>query len=193
MKSLIALFAFIFVLNSCHQQKKTTGKNNSPEENYETPPNFKTGLGIMNKAPELCFKNTSDTVICLSQLRGYYVLIDFWASWCGPCRQENPNLVKTYNNYHNKPLPKSKGFKIFSVSLDLSKSAWIAAIEKDNLWWPEHIADLKGWYAEPAQLYNVNSIPTNWLIDPRGIIVATNLRGTELSTQLEKIANQNNH
>jgi peroxiredoxin len=118
--------------------------------------------------------------IKLSDYKGKYVLVDFWASWCGPCRKENPNFVNVYNKF------KDKGFNILGVSLDKSKDSWIKAIEKDQLTW-KHISDLKFWDSEPAQLYCVRSIPSNVLIDPSGKIIARNLLGEELNKKLEEI------
>lgn len=155
-------------------------------EKWDPPANITEGLNIMNKAPELALKNPNDSVIALSSLRGYYVLIDFWASWCGPCRFENPNVVKAYKTYGSKKFTEGKGFKVFSVSLDQFKPQWTAAIKKDSLSWPYHVSDLKGWYSEAASKYSVNSIPTNWLISPRGVILASGLRGPELEKTLEK-------
>lgn len=103
------------------------------------------------RAPELEYKDTKDSLIKLSSLRGYYVLIDFWASWCGPCRMENPNVVSAYKKYSNANYNYGKGFKIFNVSLDQNKEAWKKAIEKDGLNWPYYVSDLKGWSAEPAK------------------------------------------
>jgi peroxiredoxin len=120
--------------------------------------------------------------IKLSDFRGKYVLIDFWASWCGPCRQENPNIVKAYAQFKNK------NFEILGVSLDNpnAKTAWLNAIEKDKLTWPQ-VSDLQGWKNQVALLYGVESIPQNYLIDPKGVIIAKNLRGEELIRSLSNL------
>ncbi len=165
-----------------------TGKAISKVEPIPPPPaNVVEGLEIGNVAPDIIQNNTKDSAIKLSSLRGNIVLIDFWASWCGPCRMENPSVVKAYNNYSIKKFKAARGFKIYNVSLDQSKAAWEAAIKKDNLTWPYHVSDLKGWYAAPAQTYGVQSIPQNFLIDANGIIIAKNLRGASLDMELEKL------
>ncbi len=132
-------------------------------------------------APELSYKDTDGEVINLSSLRGKYVLIDFWASWCGPCRRENPSVVKLYNKY------KDKGFDIYSVSLDQQKERWVQAIEQDGLVWENHVSDLKGWSSAAAAQYGVRSIPFTVLIDKEGNIIETNLRGAALETKLEEL------
>jgi thiol-disulfide isomerase/thioredoxin len=140
---------------------------------------YSTSIG--STAPDLEFPNPEGKIIKLSDLRGKYVLIDFWASWCGPCRKENPNVVAIYHKY------KDKGFDIFSVSLDRDKAGWVGAIEKDKLVWTNHVSDLKSWSSEAAKIYGVRSIPATFLIDKEGKILAKDLRGNALEDMLKKI------
>ncbi len=123
--------------------------------------------------------DTSGTSVSLSSLRGNYVLVDFWASWCGPCRQENPNLVAAFNKY------KDKKFTVLGVSLDKTKQAWVDAIYMDGLTWT-HISDLKGWQNAVAQQFQIFSIPQNFLLDPEGKVIGKNLRGAALERKLAK-------
>ena len=144
-------------------------------------------LNVGDKAPELAFNSPDGKILKLSSLKGKVVLIDFWASWCGPCRQENPNVVKTYNQYKDRVFKNGKGFEIFSVSLDQNKDAWVNAIKKDGLVWPYHVSDLQFWRSEGARIYNVSSIPATFLIDGDGVIIAKGLRGDALSKTLSSL------
>ena len=131
-------------------------------------------------APEINLATPAGPNLALSSFRGKYVLIDFWASWCGPCRKENPNVVKTYATY------KDKGFEIFGVSLDQNREAWLKAIEADKLVW-KHVSDLQYWNSAGAQAYQVNSIPQTFLVNPEGRIIAKGLRGAALDNYLAKL------
>mgnify|MGYP003666779316 CR=1 FL=1 len=132
-------------------------------------------------APQISMKNPDGKIINLSDLKGKFVLIDFWASWCGPCRKENPNVVRMYNEY------KDKDFTVFSVSLDDNPQAWKAAIVKDGLVWPNHVSDLLKWDTPLLSLYGFNSIPHTVLIDKTGKVIAKNLRGASLEQKLKEI------
>ena len=142
---------------------------------------MESSTAIGATAPELSFKNPEGKVLKLSELRGKVVLVDFWASWCRPCRMENPNVVAAYKKF------KDKGFAIYSVSLDQNADSWKAAIGQDGLAWPNHVSDLKGWQSEPAHLYGVQSIPAQFLLDKDGKIVAKNLRGEQLEQKLAEL------
>jgi thiol-disulfide isomerase/thioredoxin len=154
----------------------------------QQPSGAVVGTNVGNIAPDLKLNNPAGTQLDLYSNRGYYVLVDFWASWCGPCRGENPNVVATYNKFHEAKFKGAKGFKIFSVSLDQNASAWTGAIKSDGLVWPDHVSDLKGWSSAAARLYGVNSIPTNFLIDPKGVIIAEGLRGAALGDKLNELS-----
>ncbi|MEJ6584128.1 MAG: TlpA disulfide reductase family protein [Crocinitomicaceae bacterium] len=142
------------------------------------------GLKKGDKAPEIELTGTNGKTIKLSKLKGKMVLIDFWASWCGPCRKENPNVVEVYNKYNKTKFKNGKGFEVFSVSLDRSEDPWIAAIEKDGLIWKYHAWDKE---SVTSKAYNVSSIPTAYLINGDGEIVAfgQELRGLGLHLALD--------
>ncbi len=145
----------------------------------ETSPATATSVGAI--APDLAFPDPDGNIRKLSDLRGKIVLLDFWASWCRPCRGENPHVVAMYQKYHDK------GFEVFSVSLDRDKESWKRAIAADGLVWPNHVSDLKYWSSEAARTYGVSSIPSTFLLDQDGRIIAKNLRGESLTKALQQL------
>ena len=157
---------------------------NSYFKSFEKKVNKIKSVSIGSVAPEVILSDTTGKDIALSSLRGKYVLLDFWAGWCGPCRMENPNILKNYLKY------KDKGFEVYQVSLDRSRSDWVNAIKKDNLIW-YNVSDLKYFQSEAATIYNIDRIPKAFLLDPNGVIIAkdTELRGNRLGEKLNEIFN----
>ncbi|MBL7702293.1 MAG: TlpA family protein disulfide reductase [Ferruginibacter sp.] len=153
-------------------------KTPAPQPQTQVQPAEKPGVGAA--APELTMNDINGKPFSLSQLRGKYVLVDFWASWCGPCREENPNVVAAFNRF------KDKNFTVLGVSLDQNKQAWLDAVKDDKLTW-QQISDLKYWGSAAVPLYGIDGIPYNVLVDPQGKIIATHLTGNALQNKLAEV------
>ncbi len=167
-------------LDSLATSFKESGKLLSYTETIVSRVESMRKLAIGSPAPEISLPSPDGKVIKLSSLKGKYVLIDFWAAWCRPCRQENPNVKRVYAAYADK------GFEILGVSLDRQKNDWVKAIEKDDLPWL-HVSDLQYYNSAAARLYEINAIPATYLVDPEGKIVAKGLRGPTLKAKLQEI------
>jgi len=150
---------------------------------YESKKTASEGSGETMEAPEIALPSPEGDTIKLTSTRGSYVLLDFWASWCSPCRMESPNLVRAYEMYHNQ------GFQIYQVSLDKTKEAWIKGIQDDKLDKWIHVSDVRYWNSVVVPLYKIESIPTNFLLDKNGRIIASNLRGEALQRKLDELFN----
>ena len=148
-----------------------------PRQNSRRNDLIKPGMAM----PDITLADPSGKERSISDLKGKVVLVDFWASWCGPCRRENPNVVRAWKEF------KDQGFEVFSISLDKDATKWDRAIQQDGLIWPNHVSDLRGWNSSAAERYGISSIPHAILIDRDGTVVATHLRGAQLESELEQL------
>ncbi len=172
---LIYVLPLVFLAANCNSQKQTS-KTEENKTDTVLKEEKKSTNGFAMQIPEINQKSPEGTEIALSSLRGHIVLVDFWASWCPPCRAANPELVELYKKFNGKKYQKGiKGFEIYSVSLDNDPNKWKAAIQKDGLVWKNHVSDLRGWQSAAARDYGVNSIPASLLMDEKGAVVGTNM------------------
>lgn len=188
-QSLVAIYAFNyldpnqnveFMVDFANGLAASANKNHPFAKSFLEQVATLQRVSIGQPAPELNLPDVNGNIIALSSCKGHYTILDFWASWCGPCREENPNLVKVYNQY------KDKGLMIYGVSLDKAKEPWVEAIAADKLNWI-HVGELKYWASEAAKSYQVNAIPSNFILDKEGKIISKNLRGADLEAFLKKL------
>ena len=173
------------LLAGCKQSTPTESATAAPAPAVTS--NGMVGLEIGNVAPELAFQSPDGKTLALSSLRGKLVLVDFWASWCMPCRMENPNVVRMYQQYKDETFTEGKGFTVYSVSLDKNEKNWLDAIKRDKLEWEYHVSDLLGWDSAPAAVYQISSIPSNFLLNAEGVIIAKNLRAAALEEKIKSL------
>ena len=180
--NLLYICLSLVILASCGttRQEESQTQTSKAVTVSQTETKVEIGLKVGQQAPDISLPDQDGNLKTLSSLRGKYILLDFWASWCGPCRYENPNVVRLFQKY------KDSGFDVLSVSLDNNKKAWLNAVEADGMEW-NHISDLKKWESDVIPVYQLDAIPMTYLLDTNGIIIAKNLRGQDLEKKLSQV------